>query len=146
MLRFLLSVFAFQGDKMNSALNLINPQRFHVLIPKVKGVIVLTNEVSVRPSGNKRKKEKNTGTFFLSRSSAEYCSDLVTRGPANGARARLLSTQGRLHAQRYHHVKGNGLHVTTDRNMSWPVKLMVAHNSGGREKMKRLPISSTQTF
>lgn len=63
MLRFLLSVFAFQGDKMNSALNLINPQRFHVLIPKVKGVIVLTNEVSVRPSGNKRKKEENTGTM-----------------------------------------------------------------------------------
>lgn len=45
---------------MNSALNLINPQRFHVLIPKVKGVIVLTNEVSVPPSGNKEKKEQNT--------------------------------------------------------------------------------------
>lgn len=38
---------------MNSAPNLINPQRFHVLIPKVKGVIVLTNEVNVLPSGNK---------------------------------------------------------------------------------------------
>ena len=38
---------------MNSAPNLINPQRFHVLIPKVKGVIVLTNEVNVPPSGNK---------------------------------------------------------------------------------------------
>lgn len=54
-------LFAFHGDKMNSALNLINPQRFHVLIPKVKGVIVLTNEVSVSPSGNKGKKEQNTG-------------------------------------------------------------------------------------
>lgn len=48
----------FHGDKMNSALNLINPQRFHVLIPKVKGVIVLTNEVSVPPSGNKGKRER----------------------------------------------------------------------------------------
>lgn len=57
-LLFLPSLFAFCGDKMNSALNLINPQRFHVLIPKVKGVIVLTNEVSVPPSGNKRKKEQ----------------------------------------------------------------------------------------
>lgn len=37
---------------MNSTPNLINPQRFHVLIPKVKGVIVLTNEVNVSPSGN----------------------------------------------------------------------------------------------
>lgn len=59
-LLFPLSLFAFHGDKMNSALNLINPQRFHVLIPKVKGVIVLTNEVSVPPSGNKGKKEQNT--------------------------------------------------------------------------------------
>lgn len=59
---FPLSVFPFHGDKMNSALNLINPQRFHVLIPKVKGVIVLTNEVSVPPSGNKGKKEQNTGS------------------------------------------------------------------------------------
>lgn len=56
-LPFPLSLFAFLGDKMNSALNLINPQRFHVLIPKVKGVIVLTNEVSVPPSGNKGKKK-----------------------------------------------------------------------------------------
>lgn len=61
-LHFPLSLFAFHGDKMNSALNLINPQRFHVLIPKVKGVIVLTNEVSVPPSGNKGKKEQNTET------------------------------------------------------------------------------------
>lgn len=61
-LLFPLSLFAFHGDKMNSALNLINPQRFHVLIPKVKGVIVLTNEVSVPPSGNKGKKEQNTGS------------------------------------------------------------------------------------
>lgn len=37
---------------MNSTPNLINPQRFHVLIPKVKGVIVLTNEVNVSPGGN----------------------------------------------------------------------------------------------
>lgn len=57
-----LPLFALHGDKMNSALNLINPQRFHVLIPKVKGVIVLTNEVSVPPSGNKRKKEQNTAS------------------------------------------------------------------------------------
>lgn len=57
-----LSLFALHGDKMNSALNLINPQRFHVLIPKVKGVIVLTNEVSVPPSGNKRKEEENTAS------------------------------------------------------------------------------------
>lgn len=50
---------------MNSTPNLINPQRFHVLIPKVKGVIVLTNEVSVSPCGNTgtavrlRKESKN---------------------------------------------------------------------------------------
>lgn len=59
-LLFPFSPFPFHGDKMNSALNLINPQRFHVLIPKVKGVIVLTNEVSVPPSGNKGKREQNT--------------------------------------------------------------------------------------
>lgn len=59
-LLFPFSLFPFHGDKMNSALNLINPQRFHVLIPKVKGVIVLTNEVSVPPSGNKGKREQNT--------------------------------------------------------------------------------------
>ena len=41
---------------MNSAPNLINPQRFHVLIPKVKGVIVLTNEVSAPPGGNKERR------------------------------------------------------------------------------------------
>lgn len=56
-LPFRLSLVAFLSDKMNSALNLINPQRFHVLIPKVKGVIVLTNEVSVPPSGNTEKKK-----------------------------------------------------------------------------------------
>lgn len=56
-LPFPLSLVGFLGDKMNSALNLINPQRFHVLIPKVKGVIVLTNEVNVPPSGNTGKKK-----------------------------------------------------------------------------------------
>lgn len=59
-LLFPFSLSPFHGDKMNSALNLINPQRFHVLIPKVKGVIVLTNEVSVPPSGNKGKREQST--------------------------------------------------------------------------------------
>lgn len=110
---FLLCLFAFHGDKMNSALNLINPQRFHVLIPKVKGVIVLTNEVSVPPSGNKRKKEQKGGTtdaysvaFYFSCSPVERCSDTVTGGPANSVRACLLSEQGWLHAQIYHDVKG----------------------------------------
>lgn len=59
---FPFSLFAFYGDKMNSALNVINPRRFHVLIPKVKGVIVVANEVSVPPSGNKGKMEQNMGS------------------------------------------------------------------------------------
>lgn len=91
---------------MNSALNLINPQRFHVLIPKVKGVIVLTNEVSVPPSGNKGKKEQNTESkgrdrgcyrlaFFLSDSPDEWRCDTVARGPTNRERSRLLFAQGR---------------------------------------------------
>lgn len=47
-----LLLVVFPSSKMNSTPNLINPQRFHVLIPKVKGVIVLTNEVNVSPGGN----------------------------------------------------------------------------------------------
>jgi len=54
LISLVLSLFlvVFPSSKMNSTPNLINPQRFHVLIPKVKGVIVLTNEVNVSPSGN----------------------------------------------------------------------------------------------
>lgn len=104
----LLSLLAFHGDKMNSALNLINPQRFHVLIPKVKGVIVLTNEVSVPPCGNKGKKECETEgvkgkeketenawrvAFFLCDSLGEWRYDIVARGHANRDSV-LLSAPG----------------------------------------------------
>lgn len=78
-LLFPLSLVAFHNDKMNSALNLINPQRFHVLIPKVKGVIVLTNEVSVPPSGNKRKKEQNTAS---KREAPQMLTDCLSFSPA----------------------------------------------------------------
>lgn len=44
---------------MNFGLKLINLRRFHVLIPKVKEVIVLANEVSVGLSGNQREVEKH---------------------------------------------------------------------------------------
>lgn len=90
---FRFSLFPYQGDKMNSALNLINPQRFHVLIPKVKEVIVLTNEVSVPPSGSKGKREQNTQLrkrpwiltewlSFLPSSPGEQRCDTVARGLA----------------------------------------------------------------
>lgn len=50
---------SFHNGRMNSGLKLINLRRFHVLIPKVKEVIVLANEVSVGLNREIRERWKN---------------------------------------------------------------------------------------
>lgn len=124
---------------MNSALNLINPQRFHVLIPKVKGVIVLTNEVSVPPSGNKRKKEENT---------ASAGSERRQRAPTPLCAALLLN---RAEIRRHEApLAGTGGAVEGMVNMARQKKSRERHggsgDSSGRQKIRRLPIFSAQTF